>query len=91
MLDKVSEAYNSRILDLHAQKKFAAVVITEEGVEIAAASDGFRFEYSGRWRDIQRSWAEIDKKAKARQAGSRIDVQEVREDGGDSAVSDQVN
>lgn len=72
MLDKASEVYHSGIVNRDAQKKFGALVVTEEGIEVMAATDGLRFEYAGRWSEIFKRWAEIDRRVKNRQERAQL-------------------
>lgn len=66
MLDRESELYHSGILNDQRSEEHAAVVITRKGVEISATSKGLQLNYSSTWRDMIKSWEEIDQATRAR-------------------------
>jgi hypothetical protein len=45
--------YRSGALEQIKHDKYAAVVVTEEGLEVEAAAEGFRLSYAGRWGDLK--------------------------------------
>ena len=77
MLDKESEIYHSGILNLEAQRAHFAFVVTREGVEVSAAKQGLRFEYSDTWEHIRRQWEATDKKRKERREERAVFMQNV--------------
>lgn len=68
MLDRESELYHSGLLSDQVSTDHAAVVITRTGVEISAASAGFRLNYASTWRDMIKKWDELDQATRDRRS-----------------------